>query len=139
MFSMKSIKKRILGFSNSEKGFTLIEIIAVLVILGILAAVAIPRFTNLQEQARLKAAEGAIAEAKARLSFGYANGLLITNGNAVDMTGQHVMDNMNSSDFGDFSVTLTPGASNVDINVTAVQTVVIPDGVTDTWVNPNSP
>ena len=37
---------------KDEKGFTLIEIIAVLVIMGILAAVAIPKFFSMQDQAK---------------------------------------------------------------------------------------
>jgi len=58
---------------REQQGFTLIEIIAVLVILGILAVVAVPKYFDMQDQARLKAAEGLVASAQSQLSLGYAN------------------------------------------------------------------
>lgn len=66
---------------RSQGGFTLIEIIAVLVILGILAAVAVPRFTDLQEQARTRALDGVATAAVSAVSMEYARQLLIAAGN----------------------------------------------------------
>ena len=56
-----------------KKGFTLIELVMVIVILGILAAVAIPRYFNLQTQAQQSAEDGVVGAVRAGIATYYAN------------------------------------------------------------------
>lgn len=46
-----------------KKGFTLIELVMVMVILGILSAVAIPTFFNLQDEAKEASVKGGLGGA----------------------------------------------------------------------------
>ena len=61
---------------KQEDGFTLIEIIAVMVIMGILAAVAVPKFFDLQGSAREKAIYTATSELKSRMNGHFCTDLL---------------------------------------------------------------
>ena len=58
---------------RNQKGFTLVEIITVLVLLSVLAAIAIPKYINMEQNAQQKAFNGAIAELNGRESLVWAN------------------------------------------------------------------
>jgi prepilin-type N-terminal cleavage/methylation domain-containing protein len=65
--------------TQNNKGFTLIELIMVTIILGILAAVAIPRYTATVAKAEEAAEDAVISSIKAGLET-YATEQLITHG-----------------------------------------------------------
>jgi len=57
----------------NQGGFTLIELVIIIVVLGILAAVAIPKYTDISAEAREASARAALGSLRSGISIWYAN------------------------------------------------------------------
>lgn len=92
---------------NGEAGFSLIELIVVVVILGILAAVAIPVFLGLQAQAAQSAQDAVAANAATQYAAAIANDALDDNDFANLEDGDTYTIVATGTDLDTFFVTVT--------------------------------
>lgn len=61
-----------------QDGFTLIELVIIIAVLGILAAVAIPKYANITSESKEAAARGALGGLRSGVTIFYANQAVTT-------------------------------------------------------------
>lgn len=107
---------------NRQKGFTIVELVVVIILLGILAATALPRFINVDDDAHAAAFEG--------VTGGYATGIAlyhaqwIADGQASAGTQVVEFNNLRTT-AGGYPYSLTADATNLPVDSQACEDVFV--------------
>jgi len=108
------------GKSKRQAGFTLIELISVIIILGILAAVIVPKYFDMTDQARNAAYRGALSEGVARFNMAYSQYILNTNakpGDISNLAGSNLLGtDLTAVNIGDYDISYVKSGTALTID-----------------------
>lgn len=111
---------------KNNRGFTFIELVIVIAIIGILAAIAVPRFVDFNSSARIAASKATLGALRAVLAISYANSAT-AGGAAAYPTSVTGTDFADGQEPINALITDTAAASRTGVTVTSA----VPNG-TDT-------
>jgi type IV pilus assembly protein PilA len=123
----QSILSKKLAKGNKANGFTLIELMVVVAIVGVLTAVGLPQLTKAQDKAKDAAATATLTNAAKECSLS-----LITNGDASDYEDTTGPLNPNFSDVGGTKGCVNDGDLTLDSDTGTTYTITFVGGVPGT-------